>query len=77
MQHPISFQQLAIGDKIAVQGWGGGIRIGYITALEDNIKRGQPGVDFDQIDQAGNVVDRNWCYYHQIVGFERPRRKAA
>jgi hypothetical protein len=57
----IKLKDINISDKIHVREWGGGISVGIVDAVEEDIKNVRPGVDYVRSDG-----DSFWCYLDQI-----------
>ena len=64
MNGNISIDDLREGHKVTVSTWGSSYRHGTITAVEDDIKNGIPGIDYT--DSNGGTW---WCYIDQVVAY--------
>lgn len=59
MQYKLN--QLKVGQKVIVQTWAEGDRIGFITELCEDVKDGYPGIEYK--DNKGNDW---WAYLEQV-----------
>jgi len=64
----LKISQIQIGDVVAVRlDFGTGRMVhGMVKAVEEDIKGGHPGIDFEIVVVAGEVSQPRWAYLHQV-----------
>ena len=62
--------KISVGDRVQVSTWGGVMVQGIVTDVLEDVKNGQPGIDY-LVPDATNLFDRNrWAYLDQVVAVE-------
>lgn len=59
----ISLNEIKEGHKVTVSMWGGGVRHGVVTGVYEEIKNGEPGIDYENADGEW------WAYLRQVIAY--------